>query len=125
VLRRQTAHALAALHNAPAGTPSQATDEQRRFGTVTIDTEARLVHRGGEPVPLTATEFDILACFAANPGRVLTRGEIQQRVWGPGHHGTVRTIDNFMMQLRTKLEDDPSRPEHLITVRGVGYRFNP
>jgi two-component system, OmpR family, alkaline phosphatase synthesis response regulator PhoP len=54
---------------------------------------------------------------------VLTREEIQSAVWGPKHHGTRRTIDNFMMQLRTKLERDPSEPDYLLTVRGVGYRL--
>jgi DNA-binding response OmpR family regulator len=56
-------------------------------------------------------------------GRVLSRDQILRRVWGPGHHGTPRTIDNFMLQLRTKLESDPAEPKHLLTVRGVGYRF--
>jgi DNA-binding response OmpR family regulator len=56
---------------------------------------------------------------------VLGREEIQTHVWGPGHHGTLRTIDNFMMQLRTKLERDPGDPQHLLTVRGVGYRLKP
>jgi DNA-binding response OmpR family regulator len=57
-------------------------------------------------------------------GRVLTREQILSRVWGPGHHGTLRTIDNFLLQLRNKLEVDPAEPRHLVTVRGVGYRFN-
>jgi DNA-binding response OmpR family regulator len=57
-------------------------------------------------------------------GRVLSREEIQAHVWGPRHHGTLRTIDNFMMQLRTKLEKDPAAPDHLLTVRGVGYRLS-
>jgi DNA-binding response OmpR family regulator len=55
--------------------------------------------------------------------RPLSREEILSLVWGPGHHGTLRTIDNFVLQLRTKLERDPAEPEHLLTVRGVGYRF--
>ena len=52
-----------------------------------------------------------------------SRDEIKAKVWGPGHHGTIRTIDNFMLQLRSKLEDDSADPKHLLTVRGVGYRF--
>lgn len=92
-------------------------------GSLTINIEAREVTRGGEPVPLTATEFDLLLCLIEEAGRVLTREQILRRVWGPGHHGTPRTIDNFMLQLRAKLEDDPSEPAHLLTVRGVGYRF--
>jgi DNA-binding response OmpR family regulator len=94
-----------------------------RVGELEIDPRTRQVARGGEPVTLTATEFDILWCLVQADGRVLGREEIQTQVWGPGHHGTLRTIDNFMMQLRTKLERDPGDPQHLLTVRGVGYRL--
>jgi DNA-binding response OmpR family regulator len=94
-----------------------------RVGELEIDARTRQVTRGGEPVTLTATEFDILWCLVQADGRVLGREEIQTHVWGPGHHGTLRTIDNFMMQLRTKLERDPGDPQHLLTVRGVGYRL--
>jgi DNA-binding response OmpR family regulator len=81
------------------------------------------VKRGGQKVELTATEFDVLLCLIEAKGRVLSREQIQARVWGPDHHGTTRTVDNFLLQLRSKLEDDPSEPKHLVTVRGVGYRF--
>jgi two-component system, OmpR family, alkaline phosphatase synthesis response regulator PhoP len=81
------------------------------------------VQRAGAPVELTATEFDVLLCLVEAGGRVLSREQIQAKVWGPAHHGTPRTIDNFVLQLRTKLETDPTAPNHLITVRGVGYRF--
>jgi two-component system, OmpR family, alkaline phosphatase synthesis response regulator PhoP len=94
-----------------------------RAGEVEIDTAARRVLRAGEVVPLTATEYDVLMCLVDARGRVLTRDQILSRVWGPGHHGTLRTIDNFVLQLRNKLEADPSAPKHLVTVRGVGYRF--
>jgi DNA-binding response OmpR family regulator len=94
-----------------------------RVGDLEIDPRTRQVTRAGESVALTATEFDILWCLVQAGGRVLGREEIQTHVWGPGHHGTLRTIDNFMMQLRTKLERDPGDPEHLLTVRGVGYRL--
>ena len=94
-----------------------------QLGELSIDSRARQVKRAGEEIPLTATEFDILWCLVQADGRVLAREEIQALVWGPRHHGTLRTIDNFMMQLRTKLERDPTAPEHLLTVRGVGYRL--
>jgi DNA-binding response OmpR family regulator len=94
-----------------------------QVGALSIDARARQVKRAGEEIPLTATEFDILWCLVQADGRVLSREEIQALVWGPRHHGTLRTIDNFMMQLRTKLERDPTAPEHLLTVRGVGYRL--
>ncbi len=79
--------------------------------------------RRGERVDLTATEFDVLLCLVEAGGRVLSREQIQSKVWGPTHHGTPRTIDNFILQLRAKLEDSPTEPGHIVTVRGVGYRF--
>jgi len=92
-------------------------------GDLTIDSGTRLVTRAGAPVELTATEFDVLWCLVEAQGRVLSRDEILTQVWGAGHHGTLRTIDNFLLQLRSKLERDSADPEHLLTVRGVGYRF--
>ena len=95
----------------------------RMFGTIEINPRTREVHRDGVLVPMTATEFDILDSLARVEGAVLSRQEIFERVWGPNHHGTPRTIDNFMAQLRQKLEPDSDRPQHLVTVRGVGYRL--
>ncbi len=97
--------------------------EQFGFGDVAVDVSARVVRRAGEVVEMTATEFDILLCLLRAKGRVLSRETILREVWGPNHHGTPRTVDNFMQQLRAKLEVDPQAPAHLQTVRGVGYRF--
>ncbi|HEU4409710.1 MAG TPA: response regulator transcription factor [Polyangiaceae bacterium] len=94
-----------------------------RAGDLAIDPSTREVFRGGRAVELTATEFDVLFCLVNAKGRVLSREQIQSAVWGPNHHGTPRTVDNFLLQLRHKLEDDPQHPRHLVTVRGVGYRF--
>ena len=94
-----------------------------RTGGLHIDPATREVKRSGALVELTATEFDVLYALVHAAGKVMTREQIQARVWGPSHHGTPRTIDNFVLQLRTKLEDDPANPRHLVTVRGVGYRF--
>ncbi len=94
------------------------------FGDVAIDIEARSVRRAGELVDMTATEFDVLMCMVDLRGRALTREEIFKKVWGENHHGTPRTIDNFMQQLRAKLEADPQEPRFFQTVRGVGYRFD-
>lgn len=93
-------------------------------GDLNIDSGTRQVTKKGAPVNLTTTEFEVLWCLVAAQGQVLSREDIQSRVWGPEHHGTMRTIDNFLLQLRAKLEDDPSSPAHLLTVRGVGYRFS-
>jgi DNA-binding response OmpR family regulator len=94
------------------------------FGGVEVDPAARTIRRGGTLVDVTATEFDVLMCLVADRGRALSRDEIFRRVWGPNHHGTPRTVDNFIQQLRAKLEDDPQEPAFIQTVRGVGYRFD-
>lgn len=94
-----------------------------RAGSLEINAATREVRRNGALVELTATEFDVLLCLVEAGGRVLSREQIQAKVWGPAHHGTPRTIDNFILQLRAKLEDSPTAPQHIVTVRGVGYRF--
>jgi DNA-binding response OmpR family regulator len=98
-------------------------EELIRTGELEINLATRQVSRAGNVVPLTQTEFDVLWCLVEAAGHVRSRDQIKARVWGPGHHGTQRTIDNFLAQLRAKLEPDPSEPRHLLTVRGVGYRF--
>jgi DNA-binding response OmpR family regulator len=94
------------------------------FSDVVIDIDARNVRRAGALVEMTATEFDVLMCLVDAHGRALTREAIFHKVWGPKHHGTPRTIDNFIQQLRAKLEPSPQEPKHFHTVRGVGYRFD-
>ena len=94
-----------------------------RAGNLDINAATREVKRDGVLVDLTATEFDVLHCLVEAGGRVLSREQIQAKVWGPAHHGTPRTIDNFILQLRAKLEASPIAPQHIVTVRGVGYRF--
>ncbi|MGH7295792.1 MAG: response regulator transcription factor [Polyangiaceae bacterium] len=94
------------------------------FGEIRIDAAARTVTRGGVPVEMTATEFDLLLCLVEARGVALDREAIFARVWGPTHHGTQRTIDNFVQQLRAKLEPDQQKPRYVVTVRGVGYRFD-
>jgi DNA-binding response OmpR family regulator len=114
---------------APASDPAPAAKEIEsqatlyRFSDVEVDPRTREVRRQGELVELTATEFDVLETLLVAKGSVLPRREIFERVWGPNHHGTPRTIDNFVAQLRQKLEVDPTAPRHLVTVRGIGYRF--
>ncbi len=98
-------------------------EEVFRSGQLVIDRARREVRRGGVPVEMTATELDVLLCLVEANGRVLSREQIQSKVWGVGHHGTPRTIDNFVLQLRNKIEEDPALPKRILTVRGVGYRF--
>jgi len=100
-------------------------EQVMRAGLLEVNPRTREVHREGALVELTATEFDVLWCLIDAADQALTREEILERVWGPDHHVTLRTIDNFVLQLRAKLEVDPADPKHLVTVRGVGYRFKP
>ena len=94
-----------------------------RFGDVAIDLSARTVQRAGEPVKLTHLEFELLSFFCQNEQRVFSREELLREVWGLRQATPARTVDNFVAQLRAKLEVDPDRPVHLLTVRGSGYRF--
>jgi DNA-binding response OmpR family regulator len=113
------ARVRAALRRAAIIAPT----ESLHFGDIEIDEGTREVRRAGGSVELTATEFDVLIALSSAKGRVLSREQILEKIYGPGHHGTARTIDNFLMQLRSKLEVDPQQPRHLVTVRGVGYRL--
>ncbi|MBT3223576.1 MAG: response regulator transcription factor, partial [Proteobacteria bacterium] len=92
------------------------------FGEVTVDLEQRVVTRADEFVDLTAKEFDLLKLLIEREGRALTRESILNAVWGYGYFGTDRTVDNFIQRLRLKVDTSGS-PRHLLTVRGVGYRF--
>ncbi len=97
--------------------------EPVRFGDVAIDPAARTVTRGGKPVKLTHLEFELLSFFCRNENRVFSREELLREVWGLRQANPARTVDNFVAQLRVKVEADPERPTHLLTVRGSGYRF--
>jgi len=92
-------------------------------GALTIDPRGRAVRRDGDEVALKPKEFDLLALLAENAGRVFTREQILERAWGYDFFGGARTVDVHVRWLREKLEDDPARPIHLLTVRGVGYKF--
>jgi DNA-binding response OmpR family regulator len=102
-----------------------ATPEIIRFGHVELDSAARVLRVRGEPVEVTTLEFDLLRYLAQQPMRAFSREQIMQAVWGAGHAGTPRTVDNFIARLRNKIEDDAARPTFIETVRGIGYRFNP
>ena len=94
-----------------------------RFGDVAVDLDARKITRGGKTVDLTAQEFRILEHLIEHPGRTFTRQELISGAWGFDYQGTERTVDNFVRQLRQKFEINPDRPEHFLTTRGLGYRF--
>jgi DNA-binding response OmpR family regulator len=105
--------------------PSGDADEVFRFGGVVVDLRTRTVTRSNQAVRLTHLEFELLNFFCHHSQRVYSREELLREVWGVRHAGQARTVDNFMAQLRAKLEEDPDRPRHLLTVRGSGYRFLP
>ncbi len=105
------------------GVPPQAAAQAVRFGDVAIDLSARTVTRAGHPVKLTHLEFELLSFFCRNEKRVFSREELLREVWGLRQANPARTVDNFVAQLRAKVEADPERPTHLLTVRGSGYRF--
>jgi DNA-binding response OmpR family regulator len=93
------------------------------FGPLAIDADRRQVTMKGRQVDLTAREFELLSFFAGNPGRVFTRGQLLDNVWGYAHEGYEHTVNTHINRLRRKLEDDPSHPKFILTVWGVGYRF--
>jgi DNA-binding response OmpR family regulator len=93
------------------------------LGDVTIDPSRREVTLAGEHVELTAREFDLLEHFARNPGRVFRRADLLDKVWGYGHEGYEHTVNSHINRLRAKIEHDPSQPEKIVTVWGVGYKF--
>lgn len=95
-----------------------------QMGEVEVDPERHTVRKADVDVELTAKEFEVLQLLKNAHGRVLSRQSIFEHVWGDSHHGTLRTIDNFVSQLRSKLETDPTQPRYLLTVRGVGYRLD-
>ena len=105
--------------------PSGETDEAViRAGGLMIDPEKRLVTLDERPVDLTAKEFDLLLRFARNPGRVYSRAQLLDLVWGYGHDGYEHTVNSHINRLRTKIEDNPAQPRYILTVWGVGYKFS-
>jgi DNA-binding response OmpR family regulator len=112
------------------GTPTVATPppppatDRLRFDDIAIDLAQRVVSRAGAEVKLTHLEFELLVFFVEHPQQVFSRNELFQLVWGQSA-GSVRTVDNFVGQLRKRFEANPEQPAHFITVRGSGYRFSP
>lgn len=99
-------------------------DETLQRGDLTIAVGKRRVRRGGQELTLTAREFDLLLHFARHPGRVFTRAQLLDQVWGYSHEGYEHTVNSHINRLRAKIEQDPARPRWVLTVWGVGYRFS-
>lgn len=104
---------------------SEAVGALIEFGDVALNPVSRAAVRGGEPLKLTAREFDLLEFLARNPGEVFSRDQLMARVWGYDAAYDTGTVSVHVRRLREKVEKDPSKPEHLQTVWGLGYRFDP
>ncbi len=98
--------------------------ERIRAGDLTINPDRREVTVGSRQIDLTAREFDLLNYFARNPGRVFRRADLLDKVWGYGHEGYEHTVNSHINRLRAKIESDPSKPQLIVTVWGVGYKFS-
>ncbi len=94
-----------------------------KAGPVVMDLDRHTVSVNGEPIQMPLKEFELLELLIENVNRVLTRGQIIDRVWGSNYFGDTKTLDVHVKRVRSKIEEDPSRPRHLITVRGLGYKF--
>jgi len=92
-------------------------------GELAIDVDRRVVTLAGRPVELTAKEFDLLVHFAAHPGRVFTRAQLLDKVWGYSNIGYEHTVNSHINRLRSKIEQDPAKPRYILTVWSVGYKF--
>jgi len=95
-----------------------------RLGTLTLDVSNRILTKQGNIVSLTAKEFDLIQLFMTNPGRNFSRMDVLERVWGEQFEGLEHTVNSNINRLRGKIEDDPAKPKYLVTVWGVGYKFN-
>ncbi len=105
------------------GEPEELSPSVVEAGPVRIDVERHLVSVRGEIVPMPLKEFDLLEFLVRNAGRVLTRGQLIDRVWGSDYVGDTKTLDVHVKRVRAKIEEDPGNPINLVTVRGLGYKF--
>jgi two-component system OmpR family response regulator len=105
------------------GNGSATAEDRVQVGNITIDRTRRRAHLAGEPLDLTAREFDLLCHFARHPGQVFTRAQLLDSVWGHSHDGYEHTVNSHINRLRAKLEKNPAKPRYLLTVWGVGYKL--
>jgi two-component system response regulator RegX3 len=105
------------------GDPEESTQAALQAGPVRMDVERHVVTVDGQAVSLPLKEFELLELLLRNAGRVLTRGQLIDRVWGADYVGDTKTLDVHVKRLRAKIEPDPGTPQHLVTVRGLGYKI--
>jgi DNA-binding response OmpR family regulator len=114
------------VRRAGGDTPAPAAEgpEQLVSGPFVLDEKSRVLYKSGTPIDLTQVEFQIMELFFRNPGTALVREKILEGVWGKGYYGDVKIVDVNIRRLRMKIEDEPSSPQHIMTVWGYGYRWN-
>jgi two-component system response regulator RegX3 len=105
------------------GEPDELVPPTLEAGPVRMDVDRHVVSVGGEPVAMPLKEFELLELLLRNAGRVLTRGQLIDRIWGADYFGDTKTLDVHIKRIRSKIEKDPSQPVLLRTVRGLGYKF--
>lgn len=103
--------------------PAEPGVEKYSFGNVTMNFKKMEIEKNGSPVKLSATEYKILKYFVEHEGEVITRDKFLDDVWGYDAFPTTRTVDNYILSIRKKIEDDPASPEHIVTVHTAGYKF--
>jgi two-component system, OmpR family, response regulator RegX3 len=108
-----------------AGESTELSSATLAAGPVRMDVERHVVTVSGGSVALPLKEFELLELLLRNAGRVLTRGQLIDRVWGADYVGDTKTLDVHVKRLRSKIEPEPSNPRHIVTVRGLGYKFEP
>lgn len=121
ILARVKAHLRRQINSVPATQEPAAQPNGLRVHELLIDNDMYIVYKNGEPLDLTHREYELVYYLARNSGKVMTREHLLQAVWGFEYLGDMRTVDVTIRRLREKLEDDPSRPEYIITRRGLGY----
>jgi two-component system response regulator RegX3 len=121
--RELVARIRAVLRRRGDAAEAPSADGVLQAGPVRMDVERHVVAVDGEQVPLPLKEFDLLEFLLRNVGRVLTRGQLIDRVWGSDYVGDTKTLDVHVKRLRAKLEPDPANPKYLLTVRGLGYKL--
>ena len=122
-MRELIARVRAVLRRRTDMEPVAAASSSLHAGPVEIDVDRHTVRVNGAEVPMPLKEFDLLEFLVRNAGRVLTRAQLIDRVWGSDYFGDTKTLDVHVKRLRTKIEPDPARPKYLLTVRGLGYKF--
>jgi two-component system response regulator RegX3 len=122
-LRELVARIRAVLRRRESHDDVMASDDEITLGPIRMDIDARRCYVNGEEIKLRKKEFALLRLLLENPGRVLTREVLIDRVWGSDYVGDTKTLDVHIKRLRSLIEDEPKNPEHITTVRGVGYRY--